>query len=59
MAKEDFETDGYRNGQPIYCTVNAWDCPYFDSDFCHIKDPIKNCDDFAAFFESWEDWDNS
>lgn len=57
MAKEDFETDGLRNGEFIYCPVNGWDCPYYGDDICHVKDPIKDCDNFAFYFESWDEWD--
>ena len=59
MSKKDWETDGMRNGQPIYCPTNAYDdCPYCDKrGICHINDPIEECDDFMSFFESWEDWD--
>jgi len=55
-----FETDGMRDGQPIYCTVNAYgDCPYCDQcNICHIADPIEDCDDFDAFWDSWEEYDN-
>lgn len=58
MSKKDWETDGTRNGTPVYCTVNGLDCPYYDEGLCHIADPIADCDDFAAFFESWEDWES-
>lgn len=50
---------GTYNGEPTYCTVNAYgDCPYCDQcGICHIEDPMKDCDDFAAFFEgSWDYW---
>lgn len=49
---------GTYNGEITYCTVNAYgDCPYCDKNgVCHIDDPIEDCDDFAMFFESWEDW---
>ena len=53
------ESNGTRNGSPIYCPVNGWDCPYFKSGICYIADPITECDDFATVFESWEDWDNT
>ena len=58
MSKKDWETDGYRNGDPIYCPVNAYgECTYCDQcNMCHIADPIEDCDDFASFFESWNDW---
>lgn len=60
MSKKDWETDGTRNGTPVFCTVNAYgDCPYCDKvGMCHIADPIEECDDFAAFFDSWDDWEH-
>lgn len=59
MSKMDWETDGIRNGKPIYCPVNAFgDCPYCDGKLiCHIGDPIEDCSDFTAFWESWEEYD--
>ena len=58
MARKDWETDGLRNGEPIYCPVNGWDCPYWDQKgICHIADPIEDCTDFSAFWESWEEYD--
>lgn len=42
MSKVDFETDGLRNGQPIYCPANGWDCPYYGDGVCHIADPWQN-----------------
>ena len=60
MSKSDWETDGLRNGEPIYCPVNGWDCPYCDKNLvCHIADPIEECDDFGAFWESWEEYDEA
>ena len=61
MSKKDWETDGYRNGDPIYCPVNAYgDCPYCDQcNMCHVADSIEDCDDFACFFESWDEWLNA
>ena len=58
MSKKDWETDGTRNGQKIFCPVNPYtDCPYCDKEgVCHIADPIEDCDDFACFFESWDEW---
>lgn len=49
---------GTYNGDYTYCTVNAYgDCPYCDQcGICHIDDPIEDCDDFAAFFENWDEW---
>lgn len=57
---EAFETDGMRNGQPIYCPVNAYgDCPYCDQcNVCHIKDPLEDCIDFGTIWESWEEYDS-
>ena len=51
---------GTYNGDYTYCTVNAYgDCPYCDQcGVCHIDDPIEDCDDFAAFFEDWDEWLN-
>lgn len=61
MSKKDWETDGYRNGEPVYCPVNAYDdCPYCDRQgLCHIADPVADCDDFACHFETWDEWDNA
>lgn len=55
-----FETDGTRNGEPIYCPVNAYgDCPYCDHcNVCHIANPLEDCDDFGWFWDSWEEYDN-
>lgn len=58
MSKKDWETDGTRNGKPIYCPVNGWDCPYYDQGICHIADPLEDCDDFGAFWDSWEEYDS-
>ena len=49
---------GTYNGETTYCTVNGWDCPYYKNGVCHIDDPIEDCDDFGAYFESWEEWEN-
>mgnify|MGYP001024685699 FL=1 len=51
------ETDGCHNGEPIFCPVNGWDCPYYDDGKCFIRDPMEDCDDFASMFDSWEDWE--
>ena len=61
MTSNAWETDGTRNGEYVYCTVNAYDdCPYCDSEgLCHMKDPVADCTDFAAFFETWEDWEQA
>lgn len=49
---------GTYNGDYTYCPVNAYgDCPYCDQmGICHIDDPMEDCDDWGAFWESWEDW---
>ena len=55
-------TEGTYNGEPTYCTVNCWnenDCPYAKNGICHIDDPVKDCDDFAMFFPSWKEWEES
>ena len=59
--QETWETDGTKEGCPVYCTVNAYgDCPYCDQEGkCHIADPVMDCDDFAAFFETWDEWRNA
>ena len=61
MEEKVFETDGMRNGEWIFCPMNTIrDCPYCDENcHCHINDPVKDCDDFGFFWESWEDYDNA
>lgn len=62
MSKKDWETDGTRNGFKIYCPVNCWDeedCPYADNGICHIADPVKDCEDFAMVWGSWDEWDTA
>ena len=56
-----FETDGKRNGNYIFCPVNAIDdCHYCDNHgVCHIANPIEECDDFGMFWESWEAYDDA
>ena len=58
MSKKDWETDGYHDGYPIYCPVNAYgDCPYCDQcNMCHVKDPVEDCEDFAFCYETWDEW---
>ena len=52
------ESNGKHKGETIYCPVNGWDCPYCgENNVCYINDPMEDCDDFAACFESWEDWE--
>lgn len=59
MSKKEFvkESNGMRNGKPIYCTVNGWDCDYYKDGVCYIANPIEDCEDFAFFFDSWEEYD--
>lgn len=54
-----------KNGTPkpfghIHCPVNGWDCPYFDANGCCMmypdSDPLKECDDFAVFWDEWDDY---
>jgi len=43
----------------IYCPVNGWDCPYFNTGHCTMypeSDPIKGCDDFAYFWDEGDDY---
>lgn len=49
---------GTYNGDYTFCPVNACgNCPYCDKlGICHISDPMEDCDDWGAFWESWEDW---
>lgn len=44
---------------PIYCPCNGTDCPYYENGICYIRDPMEDCDDWAAFWESWEEWENA
>ena len=43
----------------IHCPVNGWDCPYYTDENhpcrCTLADPMKDCDDFAAM---WDEFDN-
>jgi hypothetical protein len=59
MNWRNAEAGTYAN-QLTYCPVNCHgqhDCPYSDSSgICHIDNPQAECDDWAAFFASWEDW---
>lgn len=46
----------------IYCTVNGWDCPYWEKDGrCKLGvSAIDECDDFAVFWnpnEEFWDWE--
>lgn len=51
----------------IHCPANAWDCPYYSDTpqkcICLMPyedlDPMKECDDFAAFWSEDDDyWDD-
>lgn len=61
MARKDWETDGTHNGHHVYCPVCAYgDCPYCDQEnLCHIADPVEECDDFGAHYESWREYEIS
>ena len=61
MAKSDWETDGTRNGYTVWCPVCAYgDCPYCDQcGICHVSDALEHCDDFDAYYESWDDYEIS
>ena len=63
MSKQEWEyweTDGTYEGKTVYCPVNAYgDCPYCSKyGVCHIADPIEECDDFGAYYASWEEYLN-
>lgn len=49
---------GTYNGDTTFCPVNAYgDCPYCDQcNVCHIDDPLEDCDDWGAFWSSWDEW---
>ena len=52
------ESNGMHKGEVIYYPVNGWDCPYCgENNVCYINDPMEDCDDFAACFDSWEEWE--
>lgn len=44
----------------IHCPVNGWDCPYYSDKghpcLCTIDDPMKDCDDFAVFWDPDDDY---
>lgn len=55
-------TNGYRNGEPVYCPVNCWnenDCPYAQEGLCCLEQPSEECEDFANFFSSWKEWEDA
>ena len=44
------------NKEKIYCPVNGWDCPYWQKDgSCCLENVEEECDDFAAFWDGWDD----
>ena len=45
--------------EPIYCSANGWDCPYYENGICYIRNPMEDCDDWGMFWESWEEWESS
>lgn len=44
----------------VYCPVNGWNCPYYDANGCCMMypdgDPLKECDDFATFWNEGDDY---
>lgn len=44
----------------IYCPVNGYDCVYYDANGCCMmypdQDPLKNCEDFATFWDEGDDY---
>ena len=62
MAKNDWETDGTRDGKPIYCPSNDFDCPYYGKGLCHIAEPEEECDEFCFVppddEEAYDDYDD-
>ena len=44
----------------IHCTANRWNCPYYTDENhpcrCTLTDPIKDCDNFAAFWDKDDDY---
>ena len=44
----------------IHCPVNGWDCPYYTDHNhpcrCTLADPMKDCDDFATFWDEGDDY---
>ena len=44
----------------IHCPVNGWDCPYYTDNNhpcrCTLANPMKDCDDFAIFWEEGDDY---
>ena len=44
----------------IHCPVNGWDCQYYTDENhpcrCTLADPMKDCDDFATFWDEDDDY---
>ena len=44
----------------IHCPVNGYDCPYYTDENhpcrCTLADPMKDCDDFATFWDEGDDY---
>ena len=40
----------------IYCPCNGWDCPYYKDDERGIENPLRECDDFAYFWNEGDDY---
>ncbi len=60
MSMKYFETDGTRNGLNVYCPICDATCPYCDENgLCRITDPLEECSDFGAYYESWEEYEGS
>lgn len=53
----DMDEGTYR-GDYTYCPVNAYgDCPYCDQcNVCHIDNPLRDCEGWKYFWDSWDDW---
>lgn len=52
---------GTYDGEPTYCPMNDFDCPYWSLDGrCHIDDPFEDCDEWQTFCEAenWNEWKN-
>lgn len=43
----------------VHCPANGWDCPHYKNGICTLYpefDPIKECDDFGAFWDEGDDY---
>ena len=45
--------------EPVYCPCNGWDCLYYHDGICYERDPMEDCEDWARFWSSWEEWENA